>query len=85
MRNIEKLAELIGKMDNDELNKIGPIVKLQRKKLAHAQKLNLRVGVEVWFAGHNGVIEKINHTKAICREFKNDQRWTVPMNMIEVV
>ena len=84
MRNIEKLAELIGKMDNDELNKIGPIVKLQRKKLAHAKKLDLRIGVEVWFAGHNGVIEKINHTKAICREFKNDQRWTVPMNMIEV-
>ena len=71
MRNIEKLAELIGKMDNDELNKIGPIVKLQRKKLAHAQKLNLRIGVEVWFAGHNGVIEKINHTKAICRDRKS--------------
>lgn len=84
MRKIEKLAKLIGEMDNDELNEIGPIVKLQRKKLAHAKKLNLGVGMEVWFAGHNGVVEKINRTKAICREFKNDQRWTVPINMIEV-
>ncbi len=84
MRNIEKIAKLIGECDNKELNEVVAVVKNHRKKLAHATKLNLKLGMEVWFAGHNGVVEKINRTRVICRTFKDDRKWTVPINMIEV-
>ena len=84
MRNIEKIAKLIGECDNKELSEVVAVIKNHRKKLPHATKLNLKLGMEVWFAGHNGVVEKINRTRVICRAFKDDRKWTVPINMIEV-
>ena len=83
-KTIEKIAKLIGTLDNNDLNEIVSVVKNHRKKLAHATKLNLNVGTEIWFAGHNGVVEKINRTRVICREFKDNRKWTVPITMIEV-
>jgi|TARA_B100000953_G_scaffold260935_1_gene226526 hypothetical protein len=83
-KKIENLAKLIGECDNKELNDVVAIVKNHRKKLAHANKLNLRVGLEVWFGMHNGVIEKVNRTRCMCRDFATDKLWTVPITMIEV-
>ena len=87
MRTLEKIAKLIGTLDNKYTNEIVGIVKNHRKKLAHAAKLNLRIGMEVWFGCHNGNIEKINHTRVIVREFGlggDSKKWTVPINMVEV-
>ncbi len=83
-KKIENLAKLIGKCDNKELDDVVAIVKNHRKKLAHATKLSLRVGLEVWFAGKNGMVEKVNHVNAICRDINTNKRWTVPITMIEV-
>jgi hypothetical protein len=33
---------------------------------------------------HNGVIEKINRTRCMCRDIATDKLWTVPITMIEV-
>ena len=41
MNNIDKIAKLIGTLDNDDLNKIVDVVKNHRKTLAMATKLNL--------------------------------------------
>ena len=83
-KKIENLAKLIGECDNKELNEVVAIVKNHRKKLAHANKLNLRTGLEVWFGMHKGVIEKINRTRCVCRDSNTDKLWTVPITMIEV-
>jgi len=83
-KKIENLAKLIGECDNKELNDVVAIVKNHRKKLAHANKLNLRTGLEVWFGMHKGVIEKINRTRCVCRDSNTDKLWTVPITMIEV-
>ena len=83
-KKIENLAKLIGECDNKELNEVVAIVKNHRKKLAHANKLNLRTGLEVWFGMHKGVIEKINRTRCVCRDNNTDKLWTVPITMIEV-
>jgi hypothetical protein len=83
-KKIENLAKLIGECDNKELNDVVSIVKNHRKKLAHANKLNLRTGLEVWFGMHKGVIEKINRTRCVCRDNNTDKLWTVPITMIEV-
>ena len=86
-KKIENLAKLIGECDNKELNDVVAIVKNHRKKLAHANKLSLRVGMEIWFGGHNGIIEKINRTRVVAREFgfgDDNKKWTVPITMIEV-
>jgi len=83
-KKIENLAKLIGECDNKELDDVVAIVKNHRKKLAHATKLSLRVGLEVWFGGKNGMVEKINHVNAICRDINTNKRWTVPITMIEV-
>ena len=81
---IDTIAKLIGTLDNDGLNEIVAVVKNHRKKLAHATKLNLKIGMEIWFAGHNGMIEKINRTRCVCRDSNTDKLWTVPITMIEV-
>ena len=83
-KKIENLAKLIGECDNKELNDVVSIVKNHRKKLAHANKLNLRTGLEVWFGMHKGVIEKINRTRCVCRDIVTDKLWTGPITMIEV-
>ena len=83
-KKIENLAKLIGECDNKELNDVVSIVKNHRKKLAHANKLNLRTGLEVWFGMHKGVIEKINRTRCVCRDSNTDKLCTVPITMIEV-
>ena len=83
-KKIEKIAKLIGECDNNELNELCAVFKNHRKKLAHANKLNLRTGLEVWFGMHKGVIEKINRTRCVCRDSNTDKLWTVPITMIEV-
>jgi hypothetical protein len=84
MNNIDKIAKLIATLDNDGLNQIIPIFKAHRKTLAHATKLDLRVGMKVsWGAMGHGVIDKINRTKCVCT--RNDgQKWTVPITMMRV-
>ena len=84
MNNIDKIAKLIGTLDNDGLNKIIPIFKQHRKILAHATKMDLRVGMKVsWGAMAHGTIDKINRTKCVCT--RNDgQKWTVPITMMRV-
>ena len=83
-KKIEKIAKLIGECGNSELSEVVAVVKNHRKKLAHATKLNLKIGMEIWFAGHNGMIEKINRTRCVCRDIATDKLWTVPITMIEV-
>lgn len=84
MNNIDKIAKLIATLDNDGLNQIIPIFKAHRKTLAHATKLDLRVGMKVsWGAMAHGTIDKINRTKCVCT--RNDgQKWTVPITMMRV-
>ena len=84
MNNIDKIAKLIGTLDNDGLNKIIPIFKQHRKTLAMATKMDLRVGMKVsWGAMGHGVIDKINRTKCVCT--RNDgQKWTIPMTMLRI-
>ena len=82
MNNIDKIAKLIGTLDNDDLNKIVDVVKGHRKTLAMATKLDLRVGMKVsWGAMGHGTVDKINRTKCVCT--RNDgQKWTVPITML---
>jgi hypothetical protein len=82
MNNIDKIAKLIGTLDNDDLNKIVAVVKNHRKTLAMATKMNLSVGMKVsWGAMGHGVVDKINRTRCVCT--RNDgQKWTVPITML---
>ena len=84
MNNIDKIAKLIGTLDNDDLNKIVGVVKHHRKTLALSTKLNLSVGMKVsWGAMGHGVVDKINRTKCVCT--RNDgQKWTVPITMLRI-
>ena len=84
MNNIDKIAKLIGTLDNDDLNKIVDVVKHHRKTLALSTKLNLSVGMKVsWGAMGHGVVDKINRTKCVCT--RNDgQKWTVPITMLRI-
>ena len=84
MNNIDKIAKLIGTLDNDDLNKIVAVVKNHRKTLAHATKLSLKVGMKVsWGAMGHGVVDKIHRTKCVCT--RNDgQKWTIPMTMLRI-
>ena len=84
MNNIDKIAKLIGTLDNDDLNKIVDVVKHHRKTLAHATKMDLKVGMKVsWGAMGHGVVDKINRTKCVCT--RNDgQKWTVPITMLRI-
>ena len=84
MNNIDKIAKLIATLDNDGLNQIIPIFKAHRKTLAHATKLDLRVGMKVsWGAMGHGVVDKINRTKCVCTR-DDGQKWTVPITMMRV-
>ena len=84
MNNIDKIAKLIGTLDNDDLNKVVAVVKGHRKTLAMATKLDLRVGMKVsWGAMGHGTVDKINRTKCVCT--RNDgQKWTIPMTMLRI-
>ena len=79
---IDTIAKLIGTLDNDGLNEIVAVVKNHRKKLAHATKMNLKVGMKVhWGAMGHGVVDKINRTRCVCT--RNDgTRWTIPITMM---
>jgi len=81
-KKIEKIAKLIGTLDNDDLNKIVEVVKHHRKTLALSTKMNLSVGMKVsWGAMGHGVVDKINRTRCVCT--RNDgQKWTVPITML---
>ena len=82
MNNIDKIAKLIGTLDNDDLNKIVEVVKHHRKKLAHATKMNLSVGMKVhWGAMGHGVVDKINRTRCVCTK-DDGTRWTIPITMM---
>ena len=82
MNNIDKIAKLIGTLDNDGLNKIIPIFKHHRKTLALATKLDLRVGMKVhWGAMGHGVVNKINRTRCVCTK-DDGTRWTIPITMM---
>ena len=82
MNTIDKIANLISTLDNDDLNKVVAVVKGHRKTLAHATKLSLKVGMKVhWGAMGHGVVDKINRTRCVCT--KNDgTRWTIPITMM---
>ena len=82
MNNIDKIAKLIGTLDNDDLNKIVAVVKNHRKTLAMATKMNLSVGMKVhWGAMGHGVVDKINRTRCVCTR-DDGTRWTVPITMM---
>ncbi len=82
MRKIEKIAKLIGECDNNELNEVLAVVKNHRKKLAHATKMNLSVGMKVhWGAMGHGVVNKINRTRCVCTK-DDGTRWTIPITMM---
>ena len=81
---IDTIAKLIGTLDNDGLNEIVTVVKNHRKKLAHATKMNLSVGMKVhWGAMGHGVVDKINRTKCICTK-DDGTRWTIPITMMRI-
>ena len=84
MNTIDKIANLISTLDNDDLNKVVAVVKGHRKTLASATKLDLRVGMKVsWGAMGHGTVDKINRTKCVCT--RNDgQKWTIPMTMLRI-
>jgi hypothetical protein len=82
MNKIEKIAKLIGECNNKELNEVVAVVKNHRKKLAHATKMNLSVGMKVhWGAMGHGVVNKINRTRCVCTR-DDGTRWTVPITMM---
>ena len=84
MNNIEKIAKLIGTLDNDDLNKIVDVVKHHRKTLALSTKLNLSVGMKVhWGAMGHGVVDKINRTRCVCTK-DDGTRWTIPITMMRI-
>jgi hypothetical protein len=79
---IDTIAKLIGTLDNDGLNEIVAVVKNHRKKLAHATKMNLSVGMKVhWGAMGHGVVDKINRTRCVCTK-DDGTRWTIPITMM---
>ena len=79
---IDTIAKLIGTLDNDGLNEIVTVVKNHRKKLAHATKINLSVGIKVhWGAMGHGVVDKINRTRCVCTK-DDGTRWTIPITMM---
>ena len=79
---IDTIAKLIGTLDNDGLNEIVAVVKNHRKKLAHATKMNLKVGMKVhWGAMGHGVVDKINRTRCVCTK-DDGTRWTIPITMM---
>ena len=79
---IDTIAKLIGTLDNDGLNEIVAVVKNHRKKLAHATKINLSVGMKVhWGAMGHGVVDKINRTRCVCTK-DDGTRWTIPITMM---
>ena len=81
-KKIENIAKLIGECDNSELNEIVAVVKNHRKKLAHATKMNLSVGMKVhWGAMGHGVVDKINRTRCVCTK-DDGTRWTIPITMM---
>ena len=81
-KKIEKIAKLIGTLDNDDLNKIVEVVKHHRKTLALSTKLNLSVGMKVhWGAMGHGVVDKINRTRCVCTK-DDGTRWTIPITMM---
>ena len=81
-KKIEKIAKLIGTLDNDGLNEIVAVVKNHREKLAHATKMNLKVGMKVhWGAMGHGVVDKINRTRCVCTK-DDGTRWTIPITMM---
>ena len=82
MNNIDKIAKLIGTLDNDDLTKIVDVVKHHRKTLALSTKLNLSVGMKVhWGAMGHGVVDKINRTRCVCTK-DDGTRWTIPITMM---
>ena len=81
-KKIEKIAKLIGECDNNELNELCAVFKNHRKKLAHATKMNLSVGMKVsWGAMGHGVVDKINRTRCVCTK-DDGTRWTIPITMM---
>ena len=52
-KKIEKIAKLIGTLNNDDLNKIVEVVKHHRKTLALSTKLNLGVKANLVILDHN--------------------------------
>ena len=79
---IDTIAKLIGTLDNDGLNEIVAVVKNHREKLAHATKMNLKVGMKVhWGAMGHGVVNKINRTRCVCTR-DDGTRWTIPITMM---
>ena len=80
---IDTIAKLIGTLDNDGLNEIVAVVKNHREKLAHATKMNLKVGMKVhWGAMGHGVVDKINRTRCVCTK-DDGTRWTIPITMMK--
>ena len=81
-KTIEKIAKLIGTLDNDDLNKIIEVVKHHQKTLALSTKMNLSVGMKVhWGAMGHGVVDKINRTRCVCTK-DDGTRWTIPITMM---
>tara|TARA_Y100001973_G_C5188978_1_gene329675 strand:+ start:1010 stop:1291 length:282 start_codon:yes stop_codon:yes gene_type:complete len=85
MSKIDEIRNLISNLDNiDDLNTIKEIVMNQRKYLAKKNAFNLIKGDKVKITGSGkikeGIIEKINRTRAIV--MVGDTGWNVPFEMI---
>ena len=85
MSKINEIRRLISDLDTiDDLNTIKEIVMNQRKYLAQKNAFNLIKGDKVKITGSGkikeGIIEKINRTRAIV--MVGDTGWNVPFEMI---
>ena len=85
MSKINEIRRLISDLDTiDDLNTIKEIVMNQRKYLAQKNAFNLIKGDKVKITGSGkikeGIIEKINRTRAIV--MVDDVGWDVPFTMI---
>jgi hypothetical protein len=82
--------EEINEMDINELKELNKhvvgLIKQRRRNESNEKRDSFREGMMVWWMNKNkrdsGMIEKVNRTKCIVRETITQQRWNVPMHML---
>jgi len=82
--NVNKIRELMFKLDSSEIAEVIPMIKNCRVLLNMRAKDAFSVGDRVKFSDKIGDVIKLNRTKANVAT-KDHGTWTVPMTMLEAV
>jgi hypothetical protein len=80
---LTKIRKLMTTLDTESTNLLVPMIKEHRAFLNHLAKTKFKIGDKVSFKNHEGVIKKLNRTKAVCKT--SEGLWNVPMTMLEVL